>query len=177
MKRALGWVAGLGLVAAATLASKTASYSYGRPDERGISRDPRLLLPSFAGRLELLFRRLRARRDPVTGQFFDPVLHEGFRTFERAKMLSEKPGSPGIPNSLHCYGAAADIISARDKWNNPRFFAALGEEAKRLRLTWGGDWADRDYPHVQAVPVPAQDGLRRLADAKARDSYARRHLA
>lgn len=54
----------------------------------------------------------------------------------------------GIPNAW-----AADIVDKRWLWNEPNcmtFFKALGEEAKKGGLVWGGDWADfRDWAHIQ----------------------------
>jgi hypothetical protein len=170
------WLAAGAALVVGIVASRKPRYSYGRPDgPNGISRDPGLLLPSFAARVELLFQRMRKRR-------FDPVLHEGFRTRARAEMLSRDPDgpgprkAPGIPHSMHIYGAAVDVISASRGYEHPAFFTALGEEAKRLGLTWGGDFGDR--PHVQAIPYTsrAQNGLRAAA-VHERDAYVRRWLA
>jgi peptidoglycan L-alanyl-D-glutamate endopeptidase CwlK len=46
----------------------------------------------------------------------------------------------------------ADIVDAQKGWNNPAFFKALGEEAKKLNLYWGGDWKFKDSAHVQLLP-------------------------
>lgn len=146
------WVGvGIGLL---YLAIPKRMYSYGGPDFKGISRDPKLLVPAFADRLELLFQNMRE-----VG--FDPQLHEGWRSPERAKDLS-KTGA-GIDDSLHIYGGAADIISASKGWSDPTFFKALGREAKALGLTWGGDWKNVDSTHVQAVPVMLQAQFRALS--------------
>jgi hypothetical protein len=80
----------------------------------------------------------------------------------------------GIRDSMHIYGAAADIIDRQKLWKNPAFFAALGREAKKLGLTWGGDFGDP--PHIQALPVSGQNGLRR-APVASRDAYVQRYLA
>ena len=58
----------------------------------------------------------------------------------------------GTPNSY-----AADIIDTRYAWSKEAetsgFWKALGEEAKKQGLYWGGDWSDfRDWAHVQLVP-------------------------
>jgi hypothetical protein len=137
-------------------------FNYGGPDSaNGLSRDPDRLLPAFARRLNLLFSALRARG-------YDPMLNEGYRSPARALALSQpradgsKP--PGIANSLHIYGAAADIISASSGFSNPAFFRALGEEADRLGLFWGGHFKSHlDTPHVQAVPGELDTQLRTLA--------------
>lgn len=57
----------------------------------------------------------------------------------------------GTPNSY-----AADIIDARYNWDPPAetsgFWKALGEEAKKQGLYWGGDWVSfKDWAHVQLV--------------------------
>jgi len=142
------------------------SYSFGGPDKSGVSRDPSRLLPAFADRLELLFARLRARG-------FDPMLHEGYRTPARAAELARQ--KKGIVDSLHIYGAAADIVSKSTGWSNPAFFKALGQEAEAIGLTWGGRFAEVDSTHVQAVPGKFENALRALA-APARDAYVARSM-
>ena len=131
-------------------------YSFGGiPLRAGVNRDPKKLLPGFAKRVEQLFRAMRARG-------YSPMLWEGYRTPERAQELANK-GS-GIVDSLHIYGAAVDIVdesTAPNYWNGaPGFWTALGEEAERLGLTWGGRFSRRDVVHVQAVPVSQQVALR-----------------
>ncbi len=166
-----GTLLAIGIVGAIVQASHR--FTFGGPDHRGLSRDPAKLLPSFARKLELLFEALRARN-------FDPMLNEGFRSFERAAALAKNAAAGGpraSANSMHCYGAAADIISASRLWDHPKFFEALGQESKRLGLVWGGDFGDR--PHVQALPIEAQDGLRKLRgqDMARLDRYVARYLA
>lgn len=125
--------------------------------------DMTLLLPSFRERVEILVDRLSHRG-------LDPVVWETFRTQERAELLAKYGTSKNGALSMHCYGAAADILSRRYKWSNPSFFRALGQEADRLGLTWGGDWDGDpstkhsfvDSPHVQAIPVRQQNGLRAM---------------
>lgn len=58
----------------------------------------------------------------------------------------------GTPNAH-----AADIVDSRFGWapeaEQTGFWKALGEEAKKQGLYWGGDWATfRDWAHVQLVP-------------------------
>lgn len=179
--------AGAAALGALALSSRRpVKYSYGGPDYRNgkgqlLSRDPAKLLPSFAARLELLFRRLRARKHPRTGLYFDPMLHEGRRERARAEGLAVE--GVGSKNSLHIYGAAADIISKSKGWSDPAFFKALGEEARAVGLFWGGDWdgdgvrepGEDDQPHVQAVPATkaAQGELRA---SRTPDAVARRYL-
>lgn len=56
----------------------------------------------------------------------------------------------GTPNAH-----AADIIDARWAWEKEAaqngFWKALGEEAKKQGLYWGGDWHKPDWAHVQLV--------------------------
>ncbi|MDB5866308.1 MAG: peptidoglycan-binding domain 1 protein [Betaproteobacteria bacterium] len=65
----------------------------------------------------------------------------------------------GTPNAY-----AADIIDERYAWSPQAeasgFWKALGEEAKKQSLFWGGDWSGfRDWAHVQLV---ANDELARV---------------
>jgi peptidoglycan hydrolase-like protein with peptidoglycan-binding domain len=58
----------------------------------------------------------------------------------------------GTPNAY-----AADIIDVRYGWSEQAkasgFWKALGEEAKKQGLYWGGDWSSfHDWAHVQLVP-------------------------
>jgi hypothetical protein len=60
--------------------------------------------------------------------------------------------SDGTPNAY-----AADIVDQRYSWTaqakSSGYWAALGQEAKKQRLYWGGDWVSfRDWAHVQLVP-------------------------
>jgi peptidoglycan L-alanyl-D-glutamate endopeptidase CwlK len=62
---------------------------------------------------------------------------------------AQKPD--GTPNSY-----AADIIDSRYGWSKQAetsgFWKALGDEAKKQSLYWGGDWTSfRDWAHVQLV--------------------------
>jgi hypothetical protein len=57
----------------------------------------------------------------------------------------------GSPNAY-----AADIIDRRWAWSDPArkngFLKALGEEAKKQSLYWGGEWKKPDWAHVQLLP-------------------------
>ncbi len=134
-----------------------AAYVYGGPSKRkGVDRDPAKLLKPFARKLNTLFRRMRARG-------FQPMFWEGRRSAERAETLAKK--GTGIKLSMHVLGAAADIVdgSTGNPWKaSPGFWTALGQEARKLGLTWGGDWAKGDFPHVQALAVNQQTAFRRM---------------
>lgn len=126
-----------------------------------IDTDLYKLDPIFRDRVEKLLSRLRARGH-------DAVLHEGWRSFERAKLLADK--GTGVVKSMHCYGLAADIISSMHRWSpDPKFWLALGAHARLLGLVWGGDFKKVDKPHVQAVRVSDQSFVRtaNLADVRA----------
>jgi hypothetical protein len=129
------------------------------------------LLPSFRALVDTLLERMRSFGHA-------PVVHETYRTPERAALLSRK-GS-GSKNSLHCYGAAVDIICDRHTWfcvtSGCRFFDDLGIQAEALGLHWGGRFVSRvDKPHVQAIAVKDQDAFRRLTPEQ-RDAFVRTRL-
>jgi peptidoglycan L-alanyl-D-glutamate endopeptidase CwlK len=129
---------------------------FGGPEIRpGVNRDPHLLLPGFADRVELLFGALGAR-----GLW--PLLWEGYRSPERALELSKR--GTGIALSMHCLGAAVDVVHHTKLWSPPKsFWDALGEEAERLGLIWGGRFSHPDKPHVQAIPWQEEDAFRAMS--------------
>jgi peptidoglycan L-alanyl-D-glutamate endopeptidase CwlK len=53
----------------------------------------------------------------------------------------------------HGFGLAYDIVPVvygKAVWNNPRLWVVIGEEGKKLGLTWGGDWKSIvDKPHFE----------------------------
>lgn len=141
-----------------------------------IDRSPDSLLPSFRKKVEELIVRMEARG-------YQCRVWETGRDAKRARWLQRRGKSKSGVKSLHCYGAAADIIHVTDLWSNRGFFRALGEEAQALGLTWGGDWDDDpstpnrfyDGPHVQCVALRQQDEFRALP-AEERDAYVAKHL-
>ncbi len=137
------------------LALTSSSFSFGGNSTAKIDRDPAKLLPGFARKVEQLFRAMRARG-------FDPILWEGMRSVARAKELAAK--GTGIADSMHSYGAAVDIVDRTLLWDAPKaFWAALGEEAQKLGLTWGGTFSDPDKPHVQAITFRQQAAFTKLS--------------
>ena len=166
MRASQAYIWGLGGVALLVLLADAGQSIVGGADKGVVSRDPKLLLPAFRTKLELLFRRMEARG-------FDPMMHEGWRSPQRAAELARQ--KKGIVDSLHIYGAAADIISKKTAWSNPAFFKALGQEAEAIGLTWGGRFADVDSTHVQAVPGRLENTFRALA-ASARNDYVARSM-
>jgi peptidoglycan L-alanyl-D-glutamate endopeptidase CwlK len=136
-----------------------------------ICSDLEKLLPSFRLRVGRVCELLRE-------EGFQPRVFETYRTPERAALLLSLGKTRNGKLSLHCLGAAADLIDAQKKWDNPKFFIALGAVAKTCGLAWGGDWKSLfDGPHIQAVPVELQNELRALPSAEARDRYIAEHLA
>ncbi len=105
---------------------------------------------------------------------FDAVPIDAYRTPDEAARNATK--GTGIKLSLHLLGAACDFVEQGTGWSNPKFFKALGEEAKALGLVWGGTWAKPDRPHCQAVPVNWQTQLRSMKHAQQRDQLAAKWL-
>lgn len=111
--------------------------------------DPRFLQPV----LELLYR-LEKR-----GYVF--ALLEGYRSPERQEMLAGKGGhvtNARAFQSKHQFGLAVDlapvrdgrlVISERDPWAMEAYLA-LGGEAEKAGMVWGGRWWFKDYGHVEA---------------------------
>ena len=135
-------------------------FSYGGdPIRKGVSRDPGQLIPAFAVKVETLFQTLRA-------QGHDPLLWEAYRTPERAQKLSDK--GTGIKKSMHCLGAAVDVVDADGLWTaSPEFWDAIGEEAEALGLTvLYRNGRRRDRPHVQAIAVKDQSRFRRMTETE-----------
>lgn len=117
-----------------------------------VERDLALLVPAFRSVLQDVVADMEA-------QGFDPLVHETYRSRARAETLSRK--GVGIVQSMHCYGVAADVISASKRWSAPpAFWRALRDCAEARGLTSGARWQRRDLPHVQAVPVAMQQRVR-----------------
>lgn len=53
----------------------------------------------------------------------------------------------------HGFGLAYDVVpvvNGQAVWNNNKLWAIIGEEGKKLGLTWGGDWKSLvDKPHFE----------------------------
>ena len=94
------------------------------------------------------------------------LVYETIRTEERQSFLylfgreydDPWPHSRGIvtnartaKNGWHFYGLAADIVeNDQSPWDaTPTFWNDLGSCARSRGLTWGGDWVQKDRPHVQ----------------------------
>jgi len=114
------------------------------PWGEAIHRDPAEVVPAFADKIELVMQRMRARG-------FDPVVHEAYRTPERAAHLAEK--GTGIKLSLHSYNGAVDIVDSALGWGASKAFKdALVEEVERAGLMSGRRFSTKDdWAHAQAV--------------------------
>lgn len=125
-----------------------------------------LLLPSFRPVARALLKALTERG-------FDPVPRDTLRTAAEAAANAAK--GTGITDSMHCYGAAMDVICGEHGWgcheHGCEFYGALGEVAEALGLVWGGRWRRRDLPHVQCVRVGEQAALRALSSQVERDAF------
>jgi hypothetical protein len=110
-----------------------------------------------------LAQKVRSLMNELRGRGFQPRIHYGWRSAQvQAQLLAagrsklkfsfhnaQRPD--GTPNAY-----AADIIDARYGWSKEAeaggFWQALGEEARKQGLVWGGDWVTfRDVAHVQLL--------------------------
>jgi hypothetical protein len=135
-----------------------------------ICRDLGELTPCFRQRVEVLLSRLAARGLSVQ-------VWETYRSPARVKLLTAR--GTGSARSVHPYGVAVDIVE-RDKtpWhaNQPGLWEAIGEEAERLGLVWGGRFRSRsDRPHVQALETRYDRAVARVP-AEQRDAWVRERM-
>jgi peptidoglycan L-alanyl-D-glutamate endopeptidase CwlK len=136
-----------------------------RPALESADRDWRKLDRQFAAKVLIVFERLRERG-------YEFALLEGYRSPERQDLLAGMGNhvtSAKAFQSKHQYGMAVDvaplrdqrfIVSERDPWAMNAYLA-LGDEAARAGLDWGGRWWFKDYGHIElaaALPAPATLG-------------------
>lgn len=132
-----------------------------RPALETADRDWGRLDPGFTQAVLRVFARLQER-----GYAF--ALLEGYRSPERQEKLAALGShvtNARAFQSKHQYGLAADVapikdgrlvISERDPWAMLAY-EALGEEAEKSGLTWGGRWWFKDYGHIEArAPIPGE---------------------
>lgn len=124
-----------------------------RPALESADRDWDKLNPRFTQSVLLVLSRLRERGYPF-------VLLEGYRSPERQDKLANM--GTHVTNarafqSKHQFGFAVDlspmrdgklVISERDPWAMEAY-NALGEEAEKVGLTWGGRWSFKDFGHIE----------------------------
>lgn len=131
------------------------------PNLESADRDWNRLDHAFAQIIYRLFAQMARRGYPM-------ALLEGYRSPERQELLASK--GPTVTRaranqSKHQFGLAVDlapmrdgrlVISERDPWAFAAY-QALGEEAEKLGLTWGGRWTRlADYGHVES---PSRAGM------------------
>lgn len=133
-----------------------------RPALESADRDWGKLNPRFTQPVLQVLARLQAR-----GYAF--ALLEGYRSPERQEKLADLGShvtNARAFQSKHQFGLAVDLapvrdgklqISERDPWAM-QAYSALGEEAERAGLTWGGRWWFKDYGHVEVVESVAAIG-------------------
>lgn len=127
-----------------------------------------------------LAKRVVATIEALAAKGIEVRVVQGLRTYAEQDALyaqgRTKPGNK-VTNarggySNHNFGLAADICPFKDgkpDWNDNAGFNAIGAEAKRQALEWGGDWKKFvDKPHVQ---------LHGLTVAQCRAAYNRGGLA
>ena len=125
-----------------------------RPGLETANRDWARLDPDFMNLALRVFARMEARGYPL-------ALLEGYRNPDRQDALAESGfhvTNARAFQSKHQYGLAMDVapirdgrlvISERDPWAM-QAYQALGEEAEKEGLTWGGRWKLRDYGHIES---------------------------
>ena len=124
-----------------------------RPALETADRDWSKLSPAFTQPVLRVLARLQERGFPF-------ALLEGYRSPERQEMLADMGNQ--VTNarafqSKHQFGLAVDlapiregrlVISERDPWAMEAY-TALGEEAEKAGLVWGGVWSFKDYGHIE----------------------------
>jgi hypothetical protein len=118
-------------------------------------------------KLQSLSPRLRPKVSRVLQALkergYQPVIFYGWRSV-KVQLELVKQGNSTVRFSFHNAqlrdgtpnAYAADIVDCRYGWDKEAetsgYWKALGEEAKKQGLKWGGDWASfRDWAHVQLL--------------------------
>jgi len=124
-----------------------------RPGLETADRDWTKLSTDFTQPILRILARLQER-----GYTF--ALLEGYRSPERQEMLANMGNhvtNARAFQSKHQFGLAVDVapvrdgrlvISELDPWAM-QAYVALGEEAEKAGLVWGGSWSFKDYGHVE----------------------------
>lgn len=99
----------------------------------------------------------------LTQRGFQPKIVYAWRSVA-AQLEIVKKGNSSLKFSFHNVqhkdgtpnAHAADIVDSRWAWGEAAalngFWNALGAEAKKQNLYWGGNWSKPDWAHVQLVP-------------------------
>ena len=125
-------------------------------------RDWSKLSPAFTQPVLRVLARLQERGFPF-------ALLEGYRSPERQEMLAgmgTQVTNARAFQSKHQFGLAVDlapmrdgklVISERDPWAMEAY-TALGEEADKAGLVWGGVWSFKDYGHIEMAGARPASG-------------------
>jgi len=81
-----------------------------------------------------------------------PELQAAYYARGRTEIPPDRPVTNAKSNiySWHGYGLAVDVISRTKLWSEtPEWFAHVASIFKGHGCKWGGDWKQRDLPHMQ----------------------------
>ena len=118
----------------------------------GVIRDVNKLKPNAKIACEMFLAEAKKQGLAV-------VVTETLRTRERqAELYAQGRTKPGkivtwTKNSRHQSGLAWDICKNKkgEEFSDREFFASCGKIAKKLGITWGGDWEKQDLPHFEVT--------------------------
>jgi hypothetical protein len=118
--------------------------------------DVQLLAPLFRAAVAASIAECNAEANRL-----DAVVYETYRSNELqvvyyARGRTVRPPPEPVTNAMnnlyswHGYGLAVDVIHRTRHWapGDP-WFARVAEIFKRNGCKWGGDWKQRDLPHLQ----------------------------
>jgi peptidoglycan L-alanyl-D-glutamate endopeptidase CwlK len=130
-------------------------------------------------RLAPLFAEaVRAAISDLTAAGSDAYVYEARRSHELAVLYYARgrtiipphgkvTNAPDETRSWHGYGLAVDVISRSKGWDQPpSWFAYVAQTFKRHGCKWGGDWKQKDLPHMQwgrCKASPSDEARRLLA--------------
>lgn len=104
--------------------------------------------PVFQPIVESIIRQLEAEGVKI-------LITDGYRSFSEQKALYDNPNvfaaAPGY--SFHNYAMAIDVVPVDENggihYEDARAYEIIGKIAKRHGCEWGGDWKQKDKPHIQ----------------------------
>lgn len=117
-----------------------------------VIRDIKKLKPNAKMACELFLAEAKKQGLPV-------LVTETLRTKERqAKLYAQGRTTAGkivtwTKVSRHTRGLAWDICKNKkgEEYSDAEFFKSCGAIAKKLGITWGGDWKSKDMPHFEVT--------------------------
>lgn len=124
-------------------------------------RDLSVLEPEFRKGLEcMLARQRKGGWTPLVQETRrSDALQQRYYAQGRTRPGSKVTNAKDVYKTVHGYGMAADVISAKKGWTDPKFFHWQAIHAEACGLTAGAYWRQRDYPHAQTgrwAGVPPQ---------------------